>query len=93
MYTKLYAMRISIITPEQIILDCEARQVIVPGTKSPFAMLDKHQAIISSLLPEGEIKISKSDGTELRVRIEGNCIVEQHDNIVSVLATKAKIEQ
>ena len=84
-------MRVSIITPEQVVLNCDARQVLVPGTKSPFAMLDKHQAIISSLVPDGIIKITQSDGRELCVQIEGNCIVEQHDNKVSVLATRAKL--
>lgn len=84
-------MRVSIITPEQVVLNCDARQVLVPGTKSPFAMLDNHQAIISSLVPDGIIKITQPDGRELCVQIEGNCIVEQHDNKVSVLATRAKL--
>ena len=86
-------MHVSIVTPEQVVLSCEAKQVLVPGAKSPFAMLENHQAIISSLVPDGIIKITKPDGALLTVQIEGNCIVEQHDNSVSVLATKAKLEQ
>ena len=86
-------MRVSIITPEQVVLACDAHQVLVPGTKSHFAMLDNHQAIISSLVPNGLVKITKPDGSEVRVQIEGNCIVEQHENLVSILATKARVEQ
>ena len=56
-------------------------------------MLDNHQAIISSLVPNGLVKITKPDGSEVRVQIEGNCIVEQHENLVSILATKARVEQ
>ena len=84
-------MQVSIITPERTLLSCEARQVLVPGTKSPFAMLDQHQAISSSLLPKGEVVITKPDGSLVRIAIAGNSIVEQHDNVVSILATQASI--
>ena len=86
-------MRVSIITPERVVLNCDARQVLVPGTKSPFAMLEQHQAIISSLLPEGEVKITQTDGQKVRVHISGNSIVEQHDNQVSILATRAQLKE
>lgn len=84
-------MQVSIVTPERTLLSCEAQQVLVPGAKSPFTMLDQHQAIISSLLPEGEVVITKPDGELLRVAIAGNSIVEQHDNIVSILAAQARV--
>ncbi|MGP1362515.1 MAG: hypothetical protein ACTTKZ_02365 [Bacteroides sp.] len=86
-------MHISIITPEQTVLTCDAVQVLVPGTRSPFAMLEHHQAIISSLVSGGQIKITRDDGSIIRVQIEGNSIVEQHENKISILATGAKVLQ
>lgn len=82
-------MKVSIITPEETVLTCDAQQVVVPGSKSPFAMLQNHQAIISSLVEGGVVRITNPDGTEIRLRLDGNCIVEQHDNLISILATRA----
>lgn len=81
-------MRVKIVTPERTVIDCEATQVAVPGTKAPFAMRKGHQAIISSLLP-GRVKITTPEGVERVVHIEGMGMVEQHDDVVTILAGTA----
>ncbi len=86
-------MKVSIVTPKSTLLTCEARQVLVPGEKAPFAMLERHQAIISTLVPEGVVRIDTPGGESLRVRIAGSCIVEHHGEEVSILADTAEIEQ
>lgn len=81
-------MRVKIITPEKTVIDCEAVQVAVPGAKSPFAMRKGHQPIISSLVP-GMVKITTPEGNERFVAIEGISMVEQHNDLVTILAGSA----
>lgn len=81
-------MRVKIITPEKTVIDCEAVQVAVPGAKSPFAMRKGHQPIISSLVP-GKVKITTPEGSERFVAIEGISMVEQHNDLVTILAGAA----
>lgn len=81
-------MRVKIITPEKTVVDCDAVQVAVPGGKSAFAMRKGHQAIISSLVP-GQVKITAPDGSERFVAIEGISMVEQHDDLITILAGSA----
>lgn len=81
-------MRVKIITPEKTVIDCEAVQVAVPGAKSPFAMRKGHQPIISSLLP-GKVKITTPEGAERLIAIEGIGIVEQHSDLITILAGTA----
>lgn len=83
-------LRVEIVTPQATLLECEAQQVQVPGTKAPFAMLTRHQAIISSLT-EDNVIIFKSNGEKITVKLEGTSIVEQHENKITILATRAKI--
>lgn len=84
-------MHVSIVTPEKTLLEVEARQVLVPGQKAPFAMLEHHQAIISTLVPDGKVRIDTPEGGQIVVRILGSCIVEHHGEEITILADKAEI--
>lgn len=86
------AMTVEIVTPEATLLSGETSQVLVPGSKSPFAMRENHQAIVSSLTP-GVVKITRPNGDEVRVRISGNSVVEQHANRVVIVAQEAEIAE
>lgn len=85
-------MQVEIVTPERTILSCQAEQVLVPGTKAPFAMLKGHQAIISSL-EEKKMVITQPGGQKVTVQLAGACVVEQHEDRVTILATRAEVLQ
>lgn len=85
-------MKVVIITPERTLLEKEATQVLVPGQKAPFAMRPMHQAIISSL-ENGVVKITEPNGNELFVELSGIGLVEQHDDVVTILAGSAKVRE
>lgn len=84
-------MKVVIATPEATVFEAEAVQVRVPGAKSPFAMLKSHQPIISSLEP-GVVKIDREDGRRVEIEIEGFGLVEQHDDLVSILVASARVK-
>lgn len=49
-------MHVTIITPEHVMYNGEAKSLSVPGINGEFQMLENHAAIISVLV-EGEVKI------------------------------------
>ncbi|PID89970.1 MAG: hypothetical protein CSA97_05325 [Bacteroidetes bacterium] len=83
-------MKLRIVTPEETLLDQEVKQVILPGTKAPFTIREKHQAIISPLVSGEVVKVLLPNGEELLVEVQGSCIVEDHDDDITILADSAK---
>lgn len=81
-------MILEIITPEKIFFKDEVELVRVPGSKGSFAMKQKHIPIISSLEP-GIIKIIKDD-EERYFELFDHAIVEQHKNIVTIVASRVE---
>lgn len=82
-------MKVEIVTPEATVYTGDAEQVGVPGGQAPFTMLHRHQAIVSTLLP-GVVRLSQADGSELLFDLEGQGVVEQHDDVVTILARQAR---
>ncbi|HOP03487.1 MAG TPA: ATP synthase F1 subunit epsilon [Tenuifilaceae bacterium] len=81
-------MQVEIITPSKIIFKGEAKLVRVPGTKGSFAMMRNHMPIISTLEP-GIIKIKEAEKEHFFELVEP-AIIEQHDNVVAILAEQVK---
>lgn len=81
-------MLLEIITPEKVFFKDEVDLVRVPGSKGSFAMKQNHVPIISSLEP-GIIKIIK-DSDERFFELFEHAIVEQHNNTVTIVASKVE---
>jgi F-type H+-transporting ATPase subunit epsilon len=82
-------MLLEIITPEKLFFKEEVDLVRVPGSKGSFAMQLNHLPIISTLEP-GIIKIVQ--GTDERYfELIDKAIVEQHKNIVTIIANRVKV--
>jgi len=80
-------IKIKIVTPEQIICECEAQQVTLPVTDGEVTILPNHRSYIASL-KIGEI-IAKKDGTENSIAVVGG-FLEFRDNELTVLADEAE---
>ncbi|MDY0201704.1 MAG: F0F1 ATP synthase subunit epsilon [Bacteroidales bacterium] len=79
-------MFLEIITPHKVFFKGEVDIVRVPGTKGSFAMLNNHEAIVSSLEP-GVIKVG-AIGKERYFQLSEKALVEQHSNKITIIATK-----
>jgi len=80
-------IKIKIVTPEQVICECEAQQVTLPVTDGEVTILPNHRSYIASL-KIGEI-IAKKDGEENNIAVVGG-FLEFHDNELVVLADEAE---
>ncbi|MEA3322885.1 MAG: ATP synthase F1 subunit epsilon [Patescibacteria group bacterium] len=80
-------IKIKIVTPEQVICECEAQQVTLPVTDGEVTILPNHRSYIASL-KIGEI-IAKKDGAENSIAVVGG-FLEFHDNELVVLADEAE---
>lgn len=76
-------MYLEIITPDKKIFEGEVTSVMVPGSKGTFQMLDKHAAIISTLV-NGKVKVKSAAGEE-SFEVKGG-VVEMLNNKVIILA-------
>ncbi len=79
-------MHLEIITPDKKVFEGEVKSVLVPGTKGQFQMLEKHAAIISTLV-NGKVKVKTAKGEE-HFDVKGG-VVEMIDNKVTILAESA----
>ena len=79
-------MHLEIITPDKKVFEGEVISVQVPGTLGEFQMLEKHAAIISTLV-NGKVKIKTTKGEE-HFEVKGG-VVEMLNNRVTILAESA----
>lgn len=76
-------MFLEIITPDKKIFSGEVTSVSVPGTNGKFQMLNRHAAIISTLV-NGAVKVNTGKET-LTYHVIGG-VVEMLNNNVTLLA-------
>ncbi len=84
-------IKVEVITPSGTVYAGEGSQVVVPGEKAPFAVLPRHQAIVSTLIPEGVVRVDHSGQPSTRLRVQGMCVVEFHADQLSILADRAQL--
>lgn len=77
-------MDLEILTPEKKVFEGSAEIIKVPGTKGPFAILNMHAPIISTL-EKGEIVVKRSKKQVDTFNISGG-VVEVRDNKIIILA-------
>lgn len=77
-------MILDIVSPEKIVFSGEVKLVQVPGSKSPFVMLDNHAPILS-MLQEGTLRIVESNGRERHFEITGGIVENKHNKLVALV--------
>lgn len=74
-------LKLRVLSPQQLLFEGEVSSVTLPGSTSPFTVLDGHAPIISSL-DNGPVICVDKDG-EHKFESKGG-FVEVKDNTVSV---------
>jgi F-type H+-transporting ATPase subunit epsilon len=82
-----FPIRVSVISPERIIFEGEADQVVAPAWDGEVGILRNH-APFMVLLGTGELRISQRD-TEERFYVSGG-FLQVVDNVVTVLSEQAE---
>lgn len=76
-------MNVAVVSPEAVLFDGEATQVITRTTEGDVAFLANHAPFLGTLAP-GETRVYLADGTVQHFEIEGG-FVEVSNNTVSIL--------
>jgi len=76
-------MNVSVVSPEQVLFDGEATQVITRTTEGDVAFLTDHAPFLGTLV-ENETRVYLPDGSIQRFDITGG-FVEVSNNTVSIL--------
>jgi F-type H+-transporting ATPase subunit epsilon len=78
-------MNVAVVSPEQVLFDGEATQVITRTTEGDIAFLAGHAPFLGALAA-GETRVYLPDGTVQRFEIEGGFVEVSHDT-VSILVS------
>ncbi|HUF45862.1 MAG TPA: F0F1 ATP synthase subunit epsilon [Aestuariivirgaceae bacterium] len=62
--------KFELVSPEQLLLSQDVRQVLVPGTEGNFTVLPGHAPVLSTLRP-GVIDMLDEQGREERIYVRG----------------------
>src|SRR5215471_19267212 len=81
-------LRLSVITPERLLLDEDVEEVTAPGTEGEFGVLPNHTTFLSSLQP-GRLMYKRSGQTHIMAVSSG--FAEVVDNNMSVLTDSAEL--
>lgn len=79
-------LQIQVITPEKIVIDTQADEIIIPTTTGEVAILPHHVPLVSQIAP-GEL-IIKSGGKEDHLVVVGG-FMEVSDKAVTILSDYA----
>ena len=79
-------LQISIVTPEKIILDTQADEIIIPTTQGEITVLPEHVPLVSQVGP-GELVIKKGNSSEHLAVMGG--FLEVSKDTVTILADYA----
>jgi len=78
-------MNVAVVSPEDVLFEGEATQVITRTTEGDIAFLAGHAPFLGALA-EGETRVYLADGTVQEFQLTGG-FVEVSNNTVSILAT------
>lgn len=78
-------MKLTIISPENVVYSGDAQKVSVPGSQCPFEILNGHAPIISGL-QQGTI--SYDNGESQSIEIKGGFVEVSNNEIVACVELK-----
>ncbi len=80
------ALHVQVVTPEKVILDTQADEVVIPTIQGEIAVLPHHIPLFTQLGP-GEVILNKENTTESLVVVGG--FLEVGNDTVTILADYA----
>jgi F-type H+-transporting ATPase subunit epsilon len=78
-------VNVSVVSPEQVLFEGEATQVITRTTEGDIAFLAGHAPFLGALAA-GETRVYRPDGTIERFEIEGGFVEVSHDTVSILVA-------
>jgi F-type H+-transporting ATPase subunit epsilon len=82
--------RLEVVTPESPVLSEEVQSLVAPGEDGYLGVLAHHAPLLTALR-EGEVRVTRAGGEEVRYRIGGG-FMEVADNTATVLADSIEVE-
>jgi F-type H+-transporting ATPase subunit epsilon len=79
--------KFELVSPEDLLLSQDVRQVLVPGTEGNFTVLPGHAPVLSTLRP-GVLDVVDESGREERIYVRGG-VAEVNPKGLTVLAEEA----
>ena len=79
---------VDIMTPERLVVQCQAESIVVPAADGELGILPHHAPLLAQLQP-GEIRLHRGSDTEL-FAVSGG-FVEVENNKVSIFAETAEM--
>lgn len=84
-------LKVSVISPERVLFEGEARSVIAPAFDGEVGILSQH-APMMTLLGAGVLRLEGSAGGEQRFRVEGGFLQVADDAVRVVTERAAPVE-
>lgn len=81
-----------IVSPDETILETQAKKVLVPGTIQELAILPNHTPLYSELI-KGTVVIENADGKVQEIDIDGGIIRVRRNKVSIILGFDREIEK
>ncbi len=81
--------RLSIVTPEQVVLEADVASLVVPGTEGYLGVLSNHAPLITALKP-GEITYNDTENRVNYLAVSGG-FLEVSGNVATLLADAVEV--
>ena len=78
-------MNVAVVSPEEVLFDGEATQVITRTTEGEVAFLSNHAPFLGTLTG-GETRVYLLDGSIRRFDIEGGFVEVSHDTVTILVS-------
>ncbi len=83
-------LRVSVISPERVLFEGEARSVVAPAHDGEVGILTQHAPMVT-LLGSGLLRLEGGNGGEQRFHVEGG-FLQVADNEVRVVTERASAD-
>lgn len=78
-------MKFELVTPEKLLLECNASYIRVPGSEGSFGVMDGHSPLVSALENGGTLEITEQSGATKTFFVTGG-FAEVNPESTTVLA-------
>ena len=76
--------KLSVVTPEKVVLDQDVRALIAPGSEGYLGILTDHAPLITGLIP-GKLTVTEPDNRQINYALSGG-FLEVSNNVATILA-------
>lgn len=76
--------KLSVVTPERVVFEQDARSIIAPGSEGYLGVLTDHAPLITALIP-GKLSVTDAQSKTLEYAVSGG-FLEVSGNVATILA-------